>query len=109
MNSDSTPSSAQSVPQAAHLLYKIIASRNKKHSTALVANVDFDESGRYLPDGPRAPRLLGMNGTATPGNPERAGAGYIVPMTLKRLRPTFWHAVPSRTVAIPATTVFACA
>src|SRR2546426_11761903 len=27
-------------PQAAHLLYKIIASRNQKRSTALVANVD---------------------------------------------------------------------
>ena len=32
-------------PQAAHLLYKIIASRNQKRSTALVTNVDFDKWG----------------------------------------------------------------
>ena len=30
-------------PEAAHLLYKIIASRNQKRSTALVTNVDFEE------------------------------------------------------------------
>ena len=45
-------------PQAAHLLYKIIASRNQKHSTALVTNVDFDKWGEYLPDGPLAMAFL---------------------------------------------------
>ena len=44
--------------QAAHLLYKIIASRNQKHSTALVTNVDFDKWGEYLVDGPLAMALL---------------------------------------------------
>src|SRR6202158_5057933 len=39
-------------PEAAHLLYKIIASRNQKRSTALVTNVDFDKWGDYLSDGP---------------------------------------------------------
>ena len=41
-------------PEAAHLLYKIIASRNQKRSTALVTNVDFDKWGDYLSDGPLA-------------------------------------------------------
>ena len=45
-------------PQAAHLLYKIIAARNQKRSTALVTNVDFDKWGDYLPDGPLAMALL---------------------------------------------------
>jgi len=45
-------------PQAAHLLYKIIASRNQKRSTALVTNVDFDKWGDYLPDGPLAMAFL---------------------------------------------------
>jgi len=45
-------------PQAAHLLYKIIASRNQKRSTALVTNVDFDKWGEYLSDGPLAMALL---------------------------------------------------
>ena len=45
-------------PQAAHLLYKIIAARNQKNSTALVTNVDFDKWGEYLPDGPLAMALL---------------------------------------------------
>jgi len=45
-------------PQAAHLLYKIIASRSQKRSTALVTNVDFDKWGEYLPDGPLAMALL---------------------------------------------------
>ena len=31
--------------QAAHMLYKNIASRNQKRSTALVTNVDFDKWG----------------------------------------------------------------
>ena len=38
-------------PEAAHLLYKIIAARNQKRSTALVTNVDFDKWGDYLSDG----------------------------------------------------------
>jgi DNA replication protein DnaC len=41
-------------PQAAHLLYKIIASRNQKRSTAVVTNVDFEKWGDYLTDGPLA-------------------------------------------------------
>jgi DNA replication protein DnaC len=45
-------------PQAAHLLYKIIALRNQKHSTALVTNVDFDKWGEYLSDGPLAMAFL---------------------------------------------------
>ena len=44
--------------QAAHLLYKIIASRSQKRSTALVTNVDFDKWGEYLVDGPLAMTLL---------------------------------------------------
>jgi len=45
-------------PQAAHLLYKIIASRNQKRSTALVTNVDFEKWGEYLTDGPLAMAFL---------------------------------------------------
>jgi DNA replication protein DnaC len=45
-------------PEAAHLLYKIIAARNQKRSTALVTNVDFDKWGEYLPDGPLAMAFL---------------------------------------------------
>jgi DNA replication protein DnaC len=45
-------------PHAAHLLYKIIASRNQKRSTALVTNVDFDKWGEYLSDGPLAMAFL---------------------------------------------------
>lgn len=45
-------------PQAAHLLYKIVAARNQKRSTALVTNVDFDKWGDYLADGPLAMALL---------------------------------------------------
>jgi len=45
-------------PEAAHLLYKIIASRNQKRSTALVTNVDFDKWGEYLSDGPLAMAFL---------------------------------------------------
>ena len=44
--------------QAAHLLYKIIASRNQKRSTALVTNVDFEKWGDYLSDGPLAMAFL---------------------------------------------------
>jgi len=45
-------------PEAAHLLYKIIASRNQKRSTVLVTNVDFDKWGDYLADGPLAMAFL---------------------------------------------------
>ena len=45
-------------PESAHLLYKIIASRNQKRSTALVTNVDFDKWGDYLSDGPLAMAFL---------------------------------------------------
>jgi DNA replication protein DnaC len=45
-------------PEAAHLLYKIIASRNQKRSTALVTNIDFDKWGEYLSDGPLAMAFL---------------------------------------------------
>ena len=45
-------------PEAAHLLYKIIASRNQKRSTALVTNVDFDKWADYLADGPLAMAFL---------------------------------------------------
>ena len=45
-------------PQSAHLLYKIIASRNQKRSTALVTNVDFDKWGEYMTDGPLAMAFL---------------------------------------------------
>ncbi len=45
-------------PEAAHLLYKIIASRNQKRSTALVTNVDFEKWGEYLSDGPLAMAFL---------------------------------------------------
>jgi DNA replication protein DnaC len=45
-------------PQAAHLLYKIVASRNQKRSTALITNVDFDKWAEYLADGPLAMAFL---------------------------------------------------
>ncbi len=45
-------------PEAAHLLYKIIASRNQKRSTALVTNVEFEKWGEYLSDGPLAMAFL---------------------------------------------------
>ncbi|MCC6394101.1 MAG: ATP-binding protein [Bryobacterales bacterium] len=45
-------------PQAAHLLYKIIAVRNQKRSTALVTNVDFDKRVDYMSDGPLAMAFL---------------------------------------------------
>ena len=37
-------------PQAAHLLYKIIASRNEKRSTIVITNVGFDACAQYLGD-----------------------------------------------------------
>ena len=45
-------------PEAAHLLYKIIAARNQKRSTALVTNIDFEKWGDYLSDGPLAMAFL---------------------------------------------------
>lgn len=45
-------------PQSAHLLYKIIAPRNQKSSTALATNVDVEKWGDYLPDGPVAMAFL---------------------------------------------------
>jgi DNA replication protein DnaC len=45
-------------PEAASLLYKVIDSRTKKRSTALVTNVDFDDWKDYLPDAPLAMAFL---------------------------------------------------
>jgi DNA replication protein DnaC len=45
-------------PQAAHLLYKVVASRSQKGSTALISNIDFDQWGDYLIDGPLAMAFL---------------------------------------------------
>jgi DNA replication protein DnaC len=45
-------------PEAASLLYKVIDSRTKKKSTALVTNVDFDNWKAYLPDAPLAMAFL---------------------------------------------------
>jgi DNA replication protein DnaC len=45
-------------PQAAHLLYKVIASRHQKRSTILITNVDFDAWGQYLGDAPLAMAML---------------------------------------------------
>ena len=48
----------QESPQAAHLLYKVIAARSPHSSTALVSNIDFDKWGDYLADGPLAMAFL---------------------------------------------------
>jgi len=45
-------------PEAASLLYKVIDSRTKKRSTALVTNVDFEDWKDYLPDAPLAMAFL---------------------------------------------------
>ena len=45
-------------PQAAHLLYKVVAARNQQCSTALVSNIDFDRWGDYMADGPLAMAFL---------------------------------------------------
>jgi DNA replication protein DnaC len=45
-------------PEAAHPLYKIIASRNQKRSTVVVTNVDFDRWVDYLADRPLAMAFL---------------------------------------------------
>lgn len=44
--------------QAAHLLYKVIASRHQKRSTILTTNVDFDAWAQYLGDAPLAMPML---------------------------------------------------
>jgi DNA replication protein DnaC len=45
-------------PQAAHLLYKVVAARNQQCSTALISNIDFNLWGDYLADGPLAMAFL---------------------------------------------------
>jgi DNA replication protein DnaC len=45
-------------PQAPSLLYKVIDSRTRKRSTALVTNIDFEAWGEYLGDPPIAMALL---------------------------------------------------
>ncbi len=45
-------------PQAPSLLYKVVDSRTRKRSTALVTNIDFDGWGTYLGDPPIAMGLL---------------------------------------------------
>jgi DNA replication protein DnaC len=45
-------------PQAPSLLYKVINSRTRKRSTALVTNIDFEGWGEYLGDRPIAMALL---------------------------------------------------
>jgi len=45
-------------PQAAPLLYKVIAARNQQRATALVSNIDFDRWGDYMADGPLAMAFL---------------------------------------------------
>jgi DNA replication protein DnaC len=45
-------------PQAANLLYKIIDARNRRRSTAVVTNIDFEAWGDYLGDAPLAMALM---------------------------------------------------
>jgi DNA replication protein DnaC len=45
-------------PQATSLLYKVIDGRDRKRSTALVTNIDFEAWGKYLEDPPLAMALL---------------------------------------------------
>jgi len=45
-------------PQAAHLLYKVIAGRYQKGSTVLITNIDFDAWAAYLGDAPLAMAML---------------------------------------------------
>jgi DNA replication protein DnaC len=45
-------------PQASSLLYKVIDSRTRSRSTALVTNIDFDAWGDYLGDPPMAMAFL---------------------------------------------------
>lgn len=48
----------EELPQAPSLLYKVIDSRTRKYSTALVTNIDFEDWGDYLGDAPLAMALL---------------------------------------------------
>ena len=52
------PPSVWAVIDLVCLLYKIIAARNQKRSTALATNVDFEKWGEYLSDGPLAMAFL---------------------------------------------------
>jgi DNA replication protein DnaC len=44
--------------QAAHLLYKVVASRYQKGATILITNIDFDAWTAYLGDAPLAMAML---------------------------------------------------
>lgn len=44
--------------ESAHLLYKVIAARHRRRSTALLTNIDFDGWADYLGDAPLAMALL---------------------------------------------------
>lgn len=45
-------------PQSGHLLFKVIAARNGRSSTALATNIEFEVWGEYLDDAPLAMALL---------------------------------------------------
>lgn len=45
-------------PHAAHLLYKVVASRYQKGATILITNIDFDAWAAYLGDAPLAMAML---------------------------------------------------
>jgi len=45
-------------PQAAHLLYKVIARRHQTRSTIVITNIDFNAWGEYLGDAPLAMAML---------------------------------------------------
>ena len=63
-------------PEAAHLLYKIIAARNQKRSTAVVTNVDFEKWGEYLH---RRSAGHGLPGSAGRASHRSEGHGQILP------------------------------
>jgi DNA replication protein DnaC len=67
-------------PEAANLLYKVIDSRTKKRSTALVTNVDFEDWKSYLPDAPLAMALLDrlVDGAGASGS--RPAVAYLHPI-----------------------------
>ncbi len=48
----------ENYPQAASLQYKVIDSRSRKRSIALITNIDFESWGAYLGDPPIAMALL---------------------------------------------------
>src|SRR5215471_2244992 len=45
-------------PESAHLLYKVIVTRHRRRSTALLTNIDFDAWADYLGDAPLAMAFL---------------------------------------------------